>query len=161
MPSIVSITRRIEFDAGHRIPDHKSKCRNIHGHRYVLEATIAGALQEAGSDRGMIADFADLKAVMMAAVGEPWDHAFLVWCRDQVMISALTYLDTAMLGAGVPHKTIILDKTPTVENLVVEAAWLIERELECSIADPPRLMLVKLWETPNCFAEWINSVLVG
>ncbi|HEX5676071.1 MAG TPA: 6-carboxytetrahydropterin synthase, partial [Azonexus sp.] len=25
------ITRRLEFDAGHRIPDHRSQCRHLHG----------------------------------------------------------------------------------------------------------------------------------
>ena len=33
------ITRRLEFDAGHRIPDHASQCRHLHGHRYAIEVT--------------------------------------------------------------------------------------------------------------------------
>ena len=37
--AMISVTRRLEFDAGHRIPDHRSQCRNLHGHRYVLEIT--------------------------------------------------------------------------------------------------------------------------
>ena len=36
------ITRRLEFDAGHRIPDHASQCRHLHGHRYALEITLSG-----------------------------------------------------------------------------------------------------------------------
>ncbi|MFM6979682.1 MAG: 6-carboxytetrahydropterin synthase, partial [Methylophilaceae bacterium] len=28
----MQITTRLEFDAGHRIPCHKSQCRNLHGH---------------------------------------------------------------------------------------------------------------------------------
>ena len=36
------ITRRLEFDAGHRIPDHASQCRHLHGHRYALEVTLSG-----------------------------------------------------------------------------------------------------------------------
>ena len=36
------ITRRLEFDAGHRIPDHKSQCRHLHGHRYAIEVTLSG-----------------------------------------------------------------------------------------------------------------------
>lgn len=28
-----SCTRRLEFDAGHRVPLHESKCKNPHGHR--------------------------------------------------------------------------------------------------------------------------------
>jgi len=27
------ITRRLEFDAGHRIPDHKSQCRHLPANR--------------------------------------------------------------------------------------------------------------------------------
>ena len=38
----MQITTRLEFDAGHRIPDHKSQCRNLHGHRYALEITLSG-----------------------------------------------------------------------------------------------------------------------
>ncbi|MED5305895.1 MAG: 6-carboxytetrahydropterin synthase, partial [Candidatus Thermoplasmatota archaeon] len=28
------IRRWVETDTGHRVPNHKSKCRNMHGHRY-------------------------------------------------------------------------------------------------------------------------------
>ena len=43
---MLTITRKLEFDAGHRIPDHKSQCRNLHGHRYTLEITLVGAVIE-------------------------------------------------------------------------------------------------------------------
>ncbi|MFZ8988336.1 MAG: 6-carboxytetrahydropterin synthase, partial [Methylophilaceae bacterium] len=36
------ITSRMEFDAGHRIPNHKSSCRNLHGHRYAIEVSLSG-----------------------------------------------------------------------------------------------------------------------
>ena len=36
------ITRRLEFDAGHRIPHHASQCRYMHGHRYAIEITLSG-----------------------------------------------------------------------------------------------------------------------
>ena len=58
---MLTITRKLEFDAGHRIPDHKSQCRNLHGHRYTLEITLVGAVidVEGSSDNGMIMDFSD------------------------------------------------------------------------------------------------------
>ena len=37
---MLTITRKLEFDAGHRIPDHNSQCRNLHGHRYTLLITL-------------------------------------------------------------------------------------------------------------------------
>ena len=36
------LTRRIGIDMGHRVPDHGSKCRNPHGHRYEILATCEG-----------------------------------------------------------------------------------------------------------------------
>jgi 6-pyruvoyltetrahydropterin/6-carboxytetrahydropterin synthase len=39
---MLTITRKLEFDAGHRIPDHNSQCRNLHGHRYTLLITLTG-----------------------------------------------------------------------------------------------------------------------
>lgn len=145
---MIEITRKVEFDAGHRIPDHASKCRNAHGHRYVLEATVRGKVKmlPGASDNGMVQDFGDLKAIMNRAVADHWDHAFLVYACDKEMISALAFL-------GSEHKTIMFDKVPTVENLVVIASSAIMEELP----DDIELWHVRLYETPNCWADWRPS----
>ncbi len=142
----IEITRRIEFDAGHRIPYHKSKCRNIHGHRYVVEATVAGLVKEerGASDNGMVMDFGDLKDVMVEVLHDIWDHAFLVWEDDEKMIAALTMMD-------VGHKTVLLPCVPTVENLVRLAFSQIDTVLRLRRV-AFRLVRVKMWETPNCYA---------
>ena len=148
----IEVTRKIEFDAGHRIPNHGSKCRNIHGHRYVLEATLASVPNPltGASDEAMVMDFGDLKAIMMRAVGDRWDHALLVSVNDTVLRNALEMFD-----GQVPfeHKTVLLDCVSTVENLVVEAAGLIMQEL----GDKAHLLRrVRLYETPNCWADWTS-----
>ncbi|MCP8713285.1 6-pyruvoyl tetrahydropterin synthase family protein, partial [Streptomyces sp. AC04842] len=81
---MISVTRRLEFDAGHRIPDHRSQCRNMHGHRYVLEITLTGDIVQAPgeSDNGMLMDFADIKRIAKTHVVDVWDHAFLVYEGD-------------------------------------------------------------------------------
>ncbi len=38
--NMITCTRRIEFDAAHRILNHESKCKMLHGHRYAIEATF-------------------------------------------------------------------------------------------------------------------------
>lgn len=143
---MIRITRRVEFDAGHRIPDHTSKCRNAHGHRYVLEATVQGLVkdQAGASDNGMVQDFGDLKAIMTEAVADQWDHAFLVYNQDLPMKAALACL-------GHDHKTVFLSCVPTVENLVLCAAQYIIFNL---LEEPFRLVHVRLYETPNCWADW-------
>ena len=81
---MLTITRKLEFDAGHRIPDHKSQCRNLHGHRYTVEITLQGQViaQEGHSDNGMIMDFSDVKALAKQHLVDVWDHAFLVYQED-------------------------------------------------------------------------------
>ena len=46
----MQITRRLEFDAGHRIPDHASQCRHLHGHRYVIEISLSGNIIDKAGD---------------------------------------------------------------------------------------------------------------
>ena len=110
-----TITRKLEFDAGHRIPDHRSQCRNLHGHRYVLEITLQGDLvdTEGAPDRGMVMDFADVKSLAMEHLVNKWDHAFLVYEGDSKVRDFLE----SMAG----HKTVVLDRIPTVENLAAVA----------------------------------------
>ena len=81
---MLTITRKLEFDAGHRIPDHNSQCRNLHGHRYTLEITLTGQVVEHDgyADNGMIMDFSDVKALARENLVDLWDHAFLVYEKD-------------------------------------------------------------------------------
>ena len=109
------ITRRLEFDAGHRIPDHKSQCRHLHGHRYVLEVTLSGEIiQQAGDPaNGMVMDFSEVKALARQHVVDLWDHAFLVYAGDVTVVEFLASLPE--------HKTVVLDCIPTAENLAETA----------------------------------------
>ena len=64
------VTSRLEFDAGHRIPDHQSQCRHLHGHRYAIEVTLSGEIIKADGlpVNGMVMDFADVKRIAKAHV---------------------------------------------------------------------------------------------
>lgn len=152
MTEIVDITRRVEFDAGHRIPDHRSKCRNVHGHRFILEATIRGTINpiRRESDDGMVSDFGDLKSLMLDTVAERWDHGFLLWEGDTLMQGAL-----AVLGPN--HKTIVLPFVPTVENLASHAFELLDQSIKQQPNNGYSLQKVVLFETPNCRAEKVRE----
>ena len=80
----MQITRRLEFDAGHRIPNHNSQCKHLHGHRYTIEITLSGDVitTEGVSEQGMVMDFSDVKHIAKAHVVDAWDHAFLVYRGD-------------------------------------------------------------------------------
>ncbi len=106
----MQITRRLEFDAGHRIPNHNSQCKHLHGHRYALEVTLSGDIitLEGASEQGMVMDFSDVKRIAKEQVVDAWDHAFLVYRGDHVVVDFLNTLSE--------HKTVILEVVPTAEN---------------------------------------------
>ena len=141
------ITRRLEFDAGHRIPDHASQCRHLHGHRYALEVTLSGSIIKADGApvNGMVMDFADVKRIANELVVSRWDHAFLAYRGDSVVIEFLA----SMPG----HKTVVLDVVPTAENLAAEAFRILEPAYHDVYGNNLRLERVRLYETPNCWAD--------
>ena len=144
----MQITRRFEFDAGHRIPNHESRCRHLHGHRYALEVTLIGEpVPEAGrSDEGMVLDFSALKALVHETVVDPWDHAFLVH-RDDALVRSL-------LERIPDHRTVVLDAVPTAENLARIAFTLLAPRFQATYGERLRLRRVRLYETPNCWADY-------
>ncbi len=145
------ITRRLEFDAGHRIPNHSSQCRHLHGHRYAIEITLSGpVVATAGAaDEGMVMDFSAVKAIAQQHVVDPWDHAFLTWKRDDVVVAFL---------AGLPgHKTVLFDAPPTAEHLAQTAFVLLDQQYMKQYGGDLRLERVRLYETPNCWADALRG----
>jgi len=143
----VAITRRLEFDAGHRIPNHGGQCRHLHGHRYALEITVKGPVLESRghADDGMVLDFGDIKRIANEYVVEPWDHAFLVAKEDHVLLQFLSSIPN--------HKTVTLDAVPTVENLARIAFNLLQPIFIERFQGRLNLVSLRLYETPNCWAD--------
>jgi 6-pyruvoyltetrahydropterin/6-carboxytetrahydropterin synthase len=143
----VQITTRLEFDAGHRIPNHKSQCRNLHGHRYALEITLSGDIitQEQTSENGMVMDFSDVKRIARESVADIWDHAFLVYEKDKIVLDFLNTLPN--------HKTVIFPCVPTAENMAAEAFRILKNQYQDTFGNHLKLEQVRLYETPNSWAD--------
>lgn len=144
---MLTITRKLEFDAGHRIPDHNSQCRNLHGHRYTLLITLVGTVieKEGHSDNGMVMDFSDIKALAKTHLVDLWDHAFLVYRHDTAVRHFLESLPD--------HKTVVLERIPTVENLARAAFDILKGVYQDRYNTGLSLSKITLYETPNCWAE--------
>lgn len=141
------ITRRLEFDAGHRIPNHGGQCRHIHGHRYVLEVTLSGAVRHTPGtpDDGMVLDFGDIKKIANETLVDRWDHAFLVAQEDLALVDFLSSIPG--------HKTVVLDDIPTVENLANQAFLVLAPIFKQHFQGQLHLSRLRLYETPNCWAD--------
>ena len=148
---LMLITRRLEFDAGHRIPQHKSQCRHLHGHRYALEVTLSGEIvqTEGASEQGMVMDFTDVKNIALEKIANIWDHAFLVYQGDKAVLDFLN----SMPG----HKTVVLDSVPTAENLALAAFKVLDAAYVDVYGNQLRLERVRLYETPNNWADAVRG----
>ena len=146
------ITRRLEFDAGHRIPHHGSQCRHMHGHRYALEITLSGEIidTEGTAEQGMVMDFSDVKAIANRVLVHRWDHAFLVYRGDHAVVAFLETLPE--------HKTVVLPVVPTAENLAAEAFRVLDAAYVDTYGNQLKLQRVRLYETPN---NWADAVRQG
>lgn len=145
------ITRRLEFDAGHRIPNHKSQCKHLHGHRYAIEITLIGDIinTEGESSQGMVMDFSDVKQIAKSKIVDPWDHAFLVYQHDTAVCDFLKTIPD--------HKTVILDVVPTAENLARVAFDILDPAYHGIYHQHLKLQQVRLYETPNNWADAVRQ----
>ena len=66
-----TVSKRFSFEAAHSLPQLPvgHKCRNVHGHSYVVEIHVAGPLDS----RGFVVDYADL-SLAMAPIIAALDH---------------------------------------------------------------------------------------
>lgn len=149
----MQITCRLEFDSGHRIPHHQSQCQHLHGHRYAIEITLSGGIieTEGSPQQGMVMDFADVKKIARREIVDAWDHAFLVYREDHQVRDFLRSIPG--------HKTVVLTRVPTAENLAVEAFLILDQAYQDCYGNHLRLARVRLFETPNNWADAVRSEL--
>lgn len=142
----LTITRRLEWDAMHRVPRHESKCAAWHGHRYVAELSCSAPELD---DRGRILDFGVVKERVGGWIDTHWDHTAILMRGDPDPAAP------AIIAANAAHgrPVYLLDGPPTAENIVRELA----RVAAGLLADTGvRVERIRLWETPNGSAEWVN-----
>ena len=142
----MKIVKIIEWDMGHRVLHHKSVCKGLHGHRYKVEICVAGNLvsESGASEEGMVIDFADIKKISQAFIQEKLDHAFMVWEKDEELLS--------FFRKTKGHKPVIVPFTPTAENVATYIFHNLQDKFQDVYKTGLHLHSVKLWETPNSYA---------
>ena len=137
---MITCTRKIEFDAAHRVMNHQSSCRMLHGHRYVVEATfVARDLDELG----MIIDFGMIKEILGDWINKHWDHNTILNIADKNLgdeIAKITKQDIYYLNGN-----------PTAENM----AKYLQTKICPQLFSHKNIIChkIKIFETPNCYAE--------
>ena len=166
------ITRHIEIDAGHRIMTHGSKCRHLHGHRYRIEAECqAYHLQASGEQTGMVLDFGFLKEEMTTHIDLPCDHGFIAALEDRELLSMFAATDSESWHAELAEqvqrqgfaattktrlgtKLYVIASQPTAECLAQHWFQRLQEPVQQRSQGLASLIGIRVWETPNCMAEF-------
>lgn len=137
---MITCTRKVEFDAAHRVMNHESKCKMLHGHRYVVEATFAATGLD---DLGRVIDFGVIKERLNGWIDENWDHNTILWEKDRALGD--------VISKQISQKIFYLPTNPTAENMAQYLLEVVCREL---FPEPNvKCTRIRLYETPNCYAD--------
>ena len=110
---MITVTRHHDFCYGHRVVDHESKCKHLHGHNGRIHFIIR-ALDNELDDIGRVIDFSVIKQKLCTWVEDVIDHSTLIWSKDP-LLPALRDLDRDGIFE-VPFN-------PTAENI---CRWFVE-----------------------------------
>lgn len=66
------------FEAAHSLKYHDGKCRNLHGHSYILHLCIqVQNLISSGPKTNMVMDFQDINTIVKPMLEQYFDHHYL------------------------------------------------------------------------------------
>lgn len=137
---MISVTRKIEFDAAHRVVNHKSKCKMLHGHRYVVEAAFASNVLD---EIDMVIDFGEIKEMLGGWIDEHWDHNTILNQSDRAL--------GEQIEKATGQKVYYLEGNPTAERMAEYLKDVVCKKLFTNSAIV--CSSIKLYETPNCYAS--------
>jgi len=135
---MTTVTKTVKFDAAHVLTNHQGLCKNLHGHTYRVDVSVAQA-EDGVSD--MVIDFKDLKRLATETVCDRFDHAFIY------NTESAGEREIAAVVEKHGMRTVALPFRSTAENL----AQYFYQELAPRIVG---LSAVKVWETADSCAEY-------
>jgi 6-pyruvoyltetrahydropterin/6-carboxytetrahydropterin synthase len=141
---MLNLTKIFNFEMAHAIQGYPGACKNIHGHSYELHVTVTA---EAHHPKyipapGFILDFKELKQLVSGAILQMMDHK---------LVLSQAFLDNhpALLSM---ENLVIWEAEPTAENLLIY----IREDLFKKLLPGIQLVKLKLYETKDSYAEWVN-----
>lgn len=148
----ISITRRLEWDYGHRVLGHEGKCKHLHGHRGVAEITVKA---ETLDSLGRVIDFSVIKKEVGGWIDANWDHSILL-NPDDPLYQQCKEMDVwggkepFLFEAGLVFKA---NTNPTAENM---ATFLLYKSVELLAPYHIQVLHIRVYETPNSWADAFN-----
>ena len=144
------VCRTFTVESGHMLSQHPESCRFPHGHTRRIEVVVVA---ESLDSNGMLVDFKALKLALEPFINH-FDHSMAINQADPFLSSLRNQYPEEAL--------VIFDGEPTTEafaHVIYEYANAVLRDgfesgpykIE---AGRVRLERVRVWETPNSWAEF-------
>lgn len=142
--SIIKITKQFSFEMAHALRNYDGLCRNIHGHSYKMDITLAGQpLRDENSPKnGMVMDFGDLKRLVNEEIISLFDHALVLNAKTDAQL-----IDVLKQNY---EKIVTVEFQPTTENLLN----FIADKLKERLPETVKLCRIRLRETDTSYADW-------
>lgn len=141
---MITIVRKLDIEAGHRLQKHESKCHNAHGHHYIfdIKCAINHHVRRAElDDVGRVVDFSVVKELVGGWLDENWDHGMIIEKGDPIETLLRTH----------HQKLFLLDSPPSAENLARHLYGVANQLLR---PQGVGVLKVRCWETPRCYADF-------
>jgi 6-pyruvoyltetrahydropterin/6-carboxytetrahydropterin synthase len=123
---------------------HDGKCKNLHGHRYVVEITCQA--NEELLPEGYVIDFGVIKKEVGTWIDDNLDHTVIYQRSDEYMSELAMLSEANGMRPWYP-----MDDAPTAENIAVLLFRTANMLLDTHAV---RVISVRVHETPNCFAHY-------
>jgi len=159
MKKIQYITRKGNFDSGHRVMNEFMKCFNIHGHTYLYELTFSFENME---EIGYAIDFKEIKRVFCQWIDDILDHGMILNPKDELLIQTTKDYGTKLWLMSLNGKGEYCN--PSVENIAKEVFLAMNILSETLYGNAPtglKIHNVKIFETPNCWTDCDTSSISG
>lgn len=143
----MKVAKQFHFYAAHYLPEHRGKCKKLHGHTYKMDVIVSGPIkwicldsdpqkmtpedQETLAEMGMVVDFGRLSAIVNDQIVDKLDHSSL---NDFLF-------------------------NPTAENLCEFVFRLLEPAIHHTLK--LKLEAIRIWETETAYAEMTLDDFMG
>lgn len=147
--AVVAATRYHDISCGHRVVGHEGKCTLLHGHNYRVHFNCVP--EKELDNIGRVIDFGVIKSKLCMWLEDNWDHKFIAWTDDLVILDIMQNLPSPETSVVFRESIIWVPFNPTAENMALYLLNVIgPQQLE---GTGVRLDYVRIDETRKCSAE--------
>jgi len=132
--------KEFKFEAAHRlIGGYPGKCKNLHGHSYIVKVVVALRTDADLNEFGFVKDYADFKGIK-EWIDENLDHSTIVSIHDEELKNHLSALKSKMY---------LLNETNTSAELICGLIFNLAKDY----VEDDRVYVYKVTVNETCTSE--------